>query len=44
MKWFYVMGFLLGSIITLSFGRNWFIFAEALICFIVLILHVAQIW
>ena len=44
MKWFYVMGFLLGSIITLSFGKNWLIFVEALIWLVVLILHIARIW
>ena len=44
MKWSYVMGFLLGSIMALSSGKNWLIFVEALICLVVLILHIARIW
>jgi len=44
MKWSYVMSFLLGSIMGISFNKNWVIFIEALICFTVLILHVAIIW
>jgi len=44
MKWSYAMSFLLGSIIGISFNSNWVIFAEAFICLVVLILHIANIW
>lgn len=44
MRWYSVISFLLGSIMAISYDKNWAIFVEALICLIVLILHITNVW